>query len=295
MIFFIIGALISVFSGAFEVMGGLENVKLAFLLLLGLLVGLVNISDKEQINFLVASVAFLFSSYILMEFAPHRIYLLNGLFVMLENFMIFIAPAAIVIALKLIFEYGSESNKEFMLELPSPHERHFLANLWDMILFVAVAFVFVILILENFFDLSVYPTLRSLLMTLDYVILGVFVIDLVVIYRCQKNVLLFLRRNWLDIIAVLPLGSIFRLTKLVRLVRIIRIFSRAEKAAKVNRVSKFFSGDSGFNRLLAPSKKKDSAKGSKRSGSSTKKTSAKQASSTKSKAKKSKKSKSHSR
>jgi hypothetical protein len=266
MIFFILGSLLSVFSGAFEVTEGLEDIKVVTLLILGLLIGLLNISDREHVNFLVAAVAFLFSTNLLMSLAPNSLMLLDGLFLMLQNFMIFIAPAAVVISLKLVFEYASESDKEFLFEVPkSAKKRHQLEVIWDIVVFVAVAFVFVILILESFFNLTPYPGLQQLLVVLDWVVLGVFIIDLVVIFKKDKSFKKFIVHNWLDIVAVIPFGSVFRVTKVVRLARILKTFGKVEKATKMNRASKFFSGNSGFNNLLAPGKqgkksKKKSAK-----------------------------------
>lgn len=265
MIFFILGSLLSVFSGAFDVAEGLGNIKVVTLLILGLLVGLLNISDKEHVNFLIAAIAFLFSTNLLMQLAPNRLVLLRGLFLMLQNFMIFIAPAAVVISLKLVIEYASESDKEFLFEVPkTAKKRHQLDIIWDVVVFIAVALVFVILILESFFNLTPYPGLQQLLVVLDYLVLAVFVIDLVVIYRKQKSLKYFLIHNWLDIIAVIPFGSVFKVTKVVRLTRIIKTFGKVEKAAKANRATKFFSGSSGFNNLLTPDKKKVSKKSSKK-------------------------------
>ncbi|MFW5852906.1 MAG: ion transporter, partial [Nanoarchaeota archaeon] len=194
--------------------------------------------------------------------------MLQGIFLMLQNLMIFITPAAVVISLKIVFEYASESDKNLEWEMPSPKDRHYGENLWDMIVFVSVAFVLVILVLESFFNLEPYPGLVSLLTFIDYMIVGIFVIDLFVIYNKVRNVKLFLMRNWIDILAVIPFGSVFRLTKLVRVVRIMRVFSGAQKASKVNRISKFFSDDSGFNKLLVRDKN-DSGKKSKKSGKKT--------------------------
>ena len=252
MVFFIIGVLVSVFSGAFDVLEGLENTRLLTLVILGVIVGLLNISKDEQMSFLISSLAFLFSANILISVSPVGMRVLQGIFLMLYNLMIFIAPATLVISLKLVFEYASESKKNIVFEIPKHNERSHSENMWDLIVFVAVAFVIVVLILESFFNLEPYSDIVAILAFLDYLVLGVFVIDLVVLYKRQKNLKLFFTKNWLDMIAVIPFGAVFRLTKLVRLVRIVRIFSGAQKATRVNRATKFFSDESGFNKLISP-------------------------------------------
>ncbi len=277
MVFFLIGVLIAVFSGAFDVLEGLENTRLLLLVTLGVIVGLLNISKDEQMSFLVASVAFLFSSNILIGVSPVGMRVLQGIFLMLYNLMVFVASATLVIALKLVFEYASESKKDVVFEVPKHDERPHSENIWDLTVFVSVAFVIVILILESFFNLEPYPDLVNILIFLDYVIIGIFAIDLVVLYNKQKNLKLFFQKNWLDMIAVIPFGTVFRLTKLVRLVRIVRIFTRAQKASRVNRASKFFSDESGFNKLISPNtsstnlEKKVKRKSSKKKASKKKK------------------------
>ena len=255
MIFFILGTLISLFSGAFEVLDGMENVRIIVLVILGVIVGILNISENDQINFLISSIAFLLSANFLIGISPARMFVLDGLFLMLNNLMIFIAPATLIVALKYVFEYASESHKTIVLETPKS-DRTSRENAWDIVVFVAVAFVLVALILESFFNLAPYPELVTFLLVSDYIVLGIFVIDLFVLYNRQKNLKLFFMRNWLDIIAVIPFGSVFRLTKVVRLARIMRIFTRAHRASRVNRVSKFFSGESGFNKILSPEEQK---------------------------------------
>ncbi len=258
-IIFILGVLISLFSGAFPVLAGLQDLKIVVLLILGLLVGLLNISEKEQTVFLMSSLTFLFSAKLLLDLSSTNFVLLNSFFLMLQNLMIFIAPSALVISLKIVFSYASESEKQFSVDVPSPKERHFLENAWDVVVFFGVALVMVILVLESFFDLSVYPGLNEGLQALDFIVLGIFLIDLLVIFKHTKSVTLFLKKNWIDIIAVLPLGTVFRAAKVVRAVRIVKMFSKAEKAAKgtskllkANRGFKIFSKDSGFNKIMHP-------------------------------------------
>jgi hypothetical protein len=176
--------------------------------------------------------------------------------------MIFVIPGVVTISLKMIFASLSESDKTIMVEFPSADERHYLENIWDVIVLIAVACVFVILILQMpVFDIEqAFPGITSILDNFDLFIVGIFIIDLVVIFRQSKSVKDFLVHNWLDLIAVVPIVNFL---KIARAVKIIKIFSRAEKSVKAsskllkaNRGAKFFSESSGFNRMISSETKK---------------------------------------
>ena len=55
------------------------------------------------------------------------------------------------------------------------------------------------------------------------VLLVIFVADLVVKYRREPNLRVFVTRRWTDILMVIPYFRIFRILKLVRLLRILKI------------------------------------------------------------------------
>ncbi|MFP4190356.1 MAG: ion transporter [Candidatus Woesearchaeota archaeon] len=280
MIFFIFGVLISLFSGVFDFIGGLEEARLPVLVILGAFVGLINISEKEKMNFLISSAVFIVASDVIVDFSTSNFFLFDGLFQILFNLAVFVSAAAITVSLKMVFEYLSEYDQESDSDLPSPGEREHMENVWDIIVFVAVAMVIVILVLESFFDLRPYPDLADMLQFADYLIIIIFTIDLVVIYRKSEDLKNFLKTSWLDIIAVIPLGSAFRLTKLSRGSRIIKIFTKTHKAVtRVNRSAKYFSTQSGFNKLM--NKKNKVGNSAKKSG----KKKAKSASSAKAKQK----------
>lgn len=257
---FIVGSLVAIFGGVFPVN---DNFKLITLLSLGFLVGLLNISDHQQKDFLIASTAFLFSGWLLTSnVLPSNFYILGNIIDVISNFMIFVIPAVIAISLKMVFAYSSESDKTLAVEMSSPEDRHVMENIWDVVVLAAVAFVFVILILQiPFFELNdTYPGIYSALDSLDLFIVGIFVIDLIVIFRNSKSIREFLLRNWLDILAVLPIVSFLKIS---RAFKIVKIFSKAEKGVKagskvmkINRGAKFFSEESGFNKLLDNSPKK---------------------------------------
>lgn len=259
-IIFITGVLIAIFSGVFETTPEMESLKIVILVILGSLVGLLNIAEEEQKNFLIASIAFLVSSSMIRELLDIR-FLSDSLASMLMSLQTFIAPAVLVIALKEVFVYASESSKQFNADLPSLKERHFLDKIWDMVVFFSVALVIVILVLQsNLFKLDSYPGLGAALINLDLVIMGIFLIDLIVIFRKSKSLSGFIKNNWIDIIAVLPLGPLVKIVKVSRVIKILKLF-------KANRGFKVFSKDSGFNKIMHPELnvgKKKKKKGAKK-------------------------------
>jgi len=94
---FLIGILLAIVF-AFITMPGLAWV----LVVLGLIVGLLNVTAKESTGFLVATVALMFSagSLNLLGFAI--------LTKILVNVVIFVAPASLIVALKAIFALASK-------------------------------------------------------------------------------------------------------------------------------------------------------------------------------------------
>lgn len=105
---FLIGIVIAVLTGIF---GGIWNVAYtaAFLVFLGLIVGFMNISRKETTPFLVAAIALimigtagitsmtsLLGVIISVDFGEY-------ITAILTNFVAFVSPAALVVALKAIW------------------------------------------------------------------------------------------------------------------------------------------------------------------------------------------------
>lgn len=101
---FIAGILVSILLAFFEV--GYSALILVFL---GLLVGFLNINDKEAEKFLIASVALL-----IIGTASFSIILLNGtgmagvVQMVLNNFVSFVAASAFVVALKTVVTIGEK-------------------------------------------------------------------------------------------------------------------------------------------------------------------------------------------
>ncbi|MCR6110933.1 potassium channel family protein [Bacillus sp. A301a_S52] len=62
----------------------------------------------------------------------------------------------------------------------------------------------------------------SLIRNLDFIIWLIFVFDVTVRFFTTKDKLGYIKKNPLDIVAIIPLDSIFRLARLARLIRLIR-------------------------------------------------------------------------
>ncbi len=84
----------------------------------------------------------------------------------------------------------------------------------------AVFLLAIIIVVELFFEIHSH-LLEQLIHLVDYLIIGVFVVDLCFIYYHVRRWSIFFRRFWLDILAVFPfvlfmrgLGSIFRFFKI---------------------------------------------------------------------------------
>ncbi|MEM5879317.1 MAG: hypothetical protein QXU74_02380 [Candidatus Aenigmatarchaeota archaeon] len=75
------------------------------LVLLGLVVGLMNISSKETMPFLVASVALLLVGSAGLEKLP-----IVGVYLapVIANILVFVAPAVAVVALKTVFDLAKK-------------------------------------------------------------------------------------------------------------------------------------------------------------------------------------------
>ncbi|MCX8147419.1 MAG: hypothetical protein N3D84_03050 [Candidatus Woesearchaeota archaeon] len=243
MFLFIIGSLIAILGGAFPFANShMESFCVLLLIIIGTFIGFINISRHEEHGFLVAGSVFIISTAVLTSILE-RFLLLDIINKILHNLIILIAPACIVVGLKLIFEFASESEWETEKEKKELIEHLYkrLTHkeiLWDDVILLSVSVAFVIFILQLFFDVAPY---KNIITAIDYVIILIFVADLVFIYRKLRNPKLFFKTSWLDIIAVIPLGIIFRLAKAGRFIKIISAMSNAQKIEKINRPVKFFS------------------------------------------------------
>jgi len=98
---FIMGVIMAIVAG----LAGAVYAEAAALLLvvLGIIVGFLNITQKEVYNFLIAAIALLLTGAAGLEKLPAI-----GSYIgpILTNISTFVAPAAVIVALKAVFELG---------------------------------------------------------------------------------------------------------------------------------------------------------------------------------------------
>lgn len=86
-----------------------DPILYALLVLLGLVVGVVNVQDKEVVAFLVAAIALMGSATALQQLSlvvgADAMVMVNGV---ISAILVFVAPAAFVVALKAIYDLAGE-------------------------------------------------------------------------------------------------------------------------------------------------------------------------------------------
>ena len=98
---FLIGLVLAIIAG---VVPQLHTPKLSWILaLLGLVVGLLNITKEEVYPFLLAVVALLLSAN-----SAADVFQLGALVRVMENIVVFVFPAAFVVAFKTIWQLAQE-------------------------------------------------------------------------------------------------------------------------------------------------------------------------------------------
>ena len=101
---FLIGAAIAILGGLFT--GVIDDVVLlTSLFVLGVIVGLLNVTIKETTGFLVASIALILAGVVNLGLIP-----VIGVYIraMLSNIVVFVVPAAVIVALRAIWVLAKE-------------------------------------------------------------------------------------------------------------------------------------------------------------------------------------------
>lgn len=107
---FILGVILAILVGLLGVLGVISGVyrdwTYVLLVVLGIIVGFLNISDKEVYDFLIAAIALMLSGAAGLGALP-----MIGGFVapVLQNISVFVAPAAVIVALKAVYELGKSA------------------------------------------------------------------------------------------------------------------------------------------------------------------------------------------
>lgn len=81
------------------------------------------------------------------------------------------------------------------------------------------------------------PKQMLVLNIIDAFVVLIFIIDLIVEYNDLKNKKKFLKYYWLDVFAVLPFLTAFRVLKIAKVLRVVKII-KAEKIFKIDGVLK---------------------------------------------------------
>lgn len=102
---FLLGALIAILTG---LVSGLidAGILTALLVILGLIVGFLNVSQKEVVPFLVAALALGLGAQAKFSALPA---IGANIDAIMANIITFVAPAAVIVALKAIYDLGRES------------------------------------------------------------------------------------------------------------------------------------------------------------------------------------------
>lgn len=109
---FLLGLVVAILSALVSLDASTSGLVTMLLVVIGLVVGILNVTDKEVVPFLVATIAFLAS---VGGLAPLVVALggasgFLGMFVakMLGNIGVFVAPAAAVVAIKAIYDISKD-------------------------------------------------------------------------------------------------------------------------------------------------------------------------------------------
>jgi predicted ferric reductase len=101
---FLIGVVLAIVLGLFStyIGGSVYKIVLSILVILGILVGLLNVTVRENSSFLLAAISLVIVTFIgssVLSIIPQIGTILNAILVL-------VVPATVIVALKSIFEFG---------------------------------------------------------------------------------------------------------------------------------------------------------------------------------------------
>ena len=103
---FIVGVLLSVIAGLLPGLFG-ESTTAFLLVVLGIIVGFLNVQEKEVFNFLIAAIAMMVINPVALE-AIKLFGIGEVLSSIVTHISIFVGPAALVVALKAVFDLAKD-------------------------------------------------------------------------------------------------------------------------------------------------------------------------------------------
>ncbi|RME31624.1 hypothetical protein D6789_02150 [Candidatus Woesearchaeota archaeon] len=262
MFFFTIGAILTVLASAFPAQGMLVSIINATLVFTGFFAGILNITSDEEHQFLVSGVVFLVSLLALDTFFGTNFPLVLQRF--LRNAALFVGTMTVLVSIRNILEMASQNYHATPLERMRRRtkeletlEHSAARRAWNVVIFFAVALTFILLLMDAFFYDALSPAAQQVVTLLDWVVIILFIIDLVILWREHERVSSFFRECWPDILAAVPVtNSVFALFKVVRITRVARLM-RIARVARVHRSAKFFSTKSGFHTYLYADKQEE--------------------------------------
>lgn len=107
----------------------------------------------------------------------------------------------------------------------------------DTVIIVLILISILLVIYES--TLNENDPLDQVLVTLDWIIIGIFVVELSIRFYVAPRKRVFFRRYWIDIIAIIPLFRTFRILRVLRLLRIFRMGILINR--RLSRFTSFFS------------------------------------------------------
>ena len=100
---FILGIIIAILAGVVSLDAATANTVLWVMVILGVIIGVLNVTDKETTGFLVAAIALILTATALtaLNFA-----VLNNI---VNNIAVLASPAALIVALKAVWNMAKEA------------------------------------------------------------------------------------------------------------------------------------------------------------------------------------------
>lgn len=109
---FLIGVILAVITGLFQSLLGLSTSTMlyGFLVVIGLLIGIMNAGDKDSITFLLATLSLVIVSGMgqsTLIFLSNLSPVLSKLSAILSSLLVMFIPATIIVALKVVFSIAT--------------------------------------------------------------------------------------------------------------------------------------------------------------------------------------------
>lgn len=112
------------------------------------------------------------------------------------------------------------------MDLLKPLKKMFQSRLWLMVyevLILLTVLSYAILLIQNHFGTLSNERLKEELIYIDFAFIGFFMVEYLIRLFLAENKWHFVRKNWFDLIAMIPLDAYFRVVRIMRVIRLIRL------------------------------------------------------------------------